>query len=47
MLINKDSRDMKQKYEKKVEKNPIAGSEFTKNNLVNLGRDLEMRPVTC
>ena len=31
---------MKEKYEKLVEKNPIASSEFNKNNLVNLGGDL-------
>ena len=34
-----DSRDMKQKYEKLVEKNPIARSEFAKMNLGNQGRE--------
>ena len=36
---HEDSRDMKHKYEKLVEKNPIARSEFAKMNLGNQGRE--------
>ena len=36
---HEDSRDMKQNYEKLVEKSPIGRSEFAKNNLGNQGRE--------
>ena len=39
VMTYEDSRDMKHKYEKLVEKNPIARSEFAKMNLGNQGRE--------
>ena len=36
---HEDSKDMKQKYEKVVEINPVERSEFAKNNLGNQGRE--------